>query len=310
MRIAIIGRTRWLLNTARKLSQSGHDIVCVATAKAEPSYGCGPDDFEALARQTGARFLGVVSLANPEVSSSVRACKPDLAVSVNWPKILGSAELDLFPQGVVNAHAGDLPRYRGNACPNWAILNGEDRIGLCAHIMTPGDVDAGPVLLRDYLKITDQTYIGDVYEWLDATIPRLFTDAINGFSTGDIEPIPQPSDPALALRCFPRRPEDGHIAWNHSVANIHRLIRASSKPFDGAFCFLTDGRRMTIWRGRPFEFPSPFCAVPGQIMVRHEGDPVVACGEGALRLELVEIEGETPTASKALVTRSVRERLA
>lgn len=309
MRIALLGRTRWLVDAGEALRRAGHAIVAVATAKDEPFYRCGPEDFAALAARSGADFLGVVSLADPAVRDRLAAARADLAVSINWPVVVGADVIDLFPRGVVNAHCGDLPRYRGNACPNWAILNGDERIGLCAHMMEAGALDAGPVLLRDYLPLADDTYIGDVYAWLDRRIPTIIADAVSGLAQGALAPAPQPDDPGLALRCYPRRPEDGRIDWRQPVAAIHRLVRASSRPFAGAFATLEDGRRLTIWRARPFAHETPFCAVPGQVMLRAQGDPVIACGSGALRLEEVEVEGMEGEDGRPLAGRSVRARL-
>jgi methionyl-tRNA formyltransferase len=309
LRIAILGRTKWLLDTARALMAGGHDIVAVVTARSEAFYGCGPEDFANLASAAGATDFGVASLADVEVRERLLACGAELAVSINWPTIVGADVIDVFPLGVVNAHCGDLPRYRGNACPNWAILNGEERIGLCAHMMEPDAVDAGAVILRDYFPVRPDTYIGDVYVWLDRRIPTLLFEAIEGLASGRLVPEPQPSDPVLALRCYPRRPEDGRVNWSADVTQIDRLVRASSRPFAGAFSTLDDGRPVTIWRASPFVFGAPFCAVPGQIMIRKDGDPVIACGAGALRLEEIEVDGVDFAEVKKFVGRSVRARL-
>lgn len=309
MRIAVIGRTRWLLDGAEALMAVGHDVVAVVTAKSEPFYRCGPEDFSRLASAAGAENFGVVSLSDISVRERLRAIGAELAVSINWPTIVGVDVIGLFPRGVVNAHCGDLPRYRGNACPNWAILNDEERIGLCAHLMEPDMVDAGAVILRDYFAVSADTYISDVYAWLDRRVPALLVEAIDGLGTGRLVPQPQSSDPSAALRCYPRRPEDGRIDWSTDVARVHRLVRASSRPFGGAFSHLDDGRRVTVWRACPFVHDVPFCAVPGQVMLRVGGDPVIACGRGALRLEELEIEGLDADEAKVAVGRSVRGRL-
>jgi methionyl-tRNA formyltransferase len=309
VKIAVLGRTRWLLDAARAIMAAGHDLVAVATAKAEPFYQCGPEDFSRLASDTGAENFGVVSLSDIAARERLRACGAELAVSINWPTIVGADVIGLFPRGVVNAHCGDLPRYRGNACPNWAILNGEPHIGLCTHMMEPDAVDAGAILLRDRIPVAADTYIGDVYAWLDRRIPTLLEETINGIAAGRLMPEPQPKDPLVALRCYPRRPEDGRVDWSFDVTQVHRLVRASSRPFAGAFAHLDDGRRVTIWRASPFAHDVPFCAVPGQIMLRVADDPVIACGKGALRLEEVAIGDLDAGGAKAAVGRSVRGRL-
>jgi methionyl-tRNA formyltransferase len=223
--------------------------------------------------------------------------------------VLGEDVIGSFPLGVVNAHAGDLPRYRGNACPNWAILNGEKRIGLCVHMMTPDEVDAGPVVARDYLPVDDETYIGDVYEWLDKRIPLLLSESVSALLQGSATPVPQPSNPQAGLRCYPRKPEDARIVWREPASAILRLIRASSRPFEGAFAQTADARRVTIWRASAFVHAGPFCAVPGQIMLRTPQGPVIACGDGGILLTSFELDGLSPEQSKAELMRSVRARL-
>jgi methionyl-tRNA formyltransferase len=309
MKIAILGRTRWLIDAADACAAAGHSIVAVATARSESFYKCGSDDFSLLASRTGAHYLGEVSLNRPEVQAQLAATGADIALSINWPTIVGAEVIDLFAHGIVNAHCGDLPRYRGNACPNWAILNGDSHIGLCAHRMAPDAVDAGPILLKDYLPVSVNTYIGDVYAWLDCRIPSLLAEAINGLSQGTVIPAPQPVDPALALRCYPRRAEDGRIDWRLNADALHRLVRASSRPFDGAFTHTADGQQLKIWRASPFANQYPYCAVPGQLLGQEEGDPVIACGAGALRLEEFEINGMQSSEAKAYIGKSLRTRL-
>jgi methionyl-tRNA formyltransferase len=309
MKIVVLGRTKWLIDTALLLQREGHKIVAVATARPEPSYQCGPEDFAALAETCGAQNLGIVSAADRELQSRISELNPDLAVSINWPNRIDKDTINLFAKGIMNAHCGDLPRYRGNACPNWAIINGENRIGLCVHMMQPEEVDTGPVLLRDFMPVESNTYITDVYKWLDTRIPSLMTQAVSGLSNGAIIPVPQPEDPSLALRCYPRRPEDGRINWLLSAENISRLIRASSRPFEGAFALWKDGKKCVIWRARLYENPTPFSAVPGQIILRCDGMPVVACGVGSLLLEECEIENIAPAATQTLLSRSLRNRL-
>ena len=309
MKIAILGRTRWLIDAADACAVAGHSIVAVATARSESFYKCGSDDFSLLASRTGADYLGEVLLNRTEVQVQLAAAGADIALSINWPTIVGAEVINLFPHGIVNAHCGDLPRYRGNACPNWAILNGDQHIGVCAHKMVPDAVDAGPILLKDYLPVTANTYIGDVYAWLDGRIPSLLSEAINVLTKGTVIPAPQPADPALALRCYPRRPEDGQIDWRLDVNFLHRLVRASSRPFGGAFTHIADGRWLKIWRASPFINQNPYFAVPGQLLGQEDGDPVIACGVGALRLEEFEINGMQLHDAKAFMGKSLRTRL-
>lgn len=306
MKIAILGRTAWLLDAARRLRDSGHSIVLVATAEPAEYYSASSDDFAGLSKDCGCPFISNAS----NLGSALAASGADIAVSVNWPSVLGEDIVNALKYGVLNAHAGDLPRYRGNACPNWAILNGESHVGLCVHLMEPASLDSGPVLVRRHFPLDDRTYIEDIYHWLDEALPHALTEAVQGLVSGALTMQPQSTNPADWLRCYPRRAEDGRINWSWDADRIHRLVRASSHPFAGAFGYLDDGRKLTVWRAEKVTHPGAFCAVPGQILFRADRDVVVACGSGVLRLTEVELEGEcTHTASATVLARSLRARL-
>lgn len=309
MRVAVLGRTKWLIDAADALRGRGHEIVLVATAQSERYYNCETSCFEALAKRCHAKYLGAKATFDAGARHVISASNPDVAISVNWPTVIGKDIIEKIPHGIFNAHCGDLPRYRGNACPNWAIINGENRIGLCIHLMDPEALDSGPVVARSYLAVDEGTYITDVYRWLDSTIPMLMVEAVEGVVAGRIQSVPQPEDASLALRCYPRRPEDGRIDWRSPATIVHRLIRASSKPFDGAFTTMESGARLTVWKASLFKPESPFSAVPGQVMLRSGKNIVIACGKGCLLIEECEVEGRGLSESTAIVARSLRQRL-
>ena len=309
MKVAVIGRTRWLLDAARLVAGRGHAVALVWTCRHEAFTGVGPQDFGAFAAEVGAEFVDTPAIASGNGLARLAAHACHVAISVNWPSLLPRTVLDLFPLGVLNAHAGDLPRFRGNACPNWAILAGEPHVGLCIHRMEPA-LDAGPVILRERFPLSDATYIGEVYEWLGNRIPVLLADAVDGLGNGALLPRNQSDDPDAGLRAYPRRPEDGRIAWIASTTQILRLVRASSRPFSGAFSTLEGGPKVTIWRAEPERHPGPFLAVPGQVCYRAGEDPVVACGDGVIRLTEVEMEGLAgPAEAKRAIGASLRSRL-
>ena len=304
MKIAILGRTHLLLAAARLVRDRGHQIVLVGTCRSENHYQAGEAEFRQFADECGAPFFLTPRFSQTEVEL-IKASGAELGLSINWLTLVPQSVIDLFPSGVLNAHAGDLPRFRGNACPNWAILAGESRVGLCIHQMVE-QLDAGDVVMREYFPLDDQTYIGDVYNWLDEQVPRMMADAVEGLATGRLTPSPQTGEP---LRVYPRRPEDGRVVWQQSAQAVHRLIRATSRPFDGAFSTLEGQTKVTIWRASRWSDPGSFLAVPGQVMLSIEGDPVIACGDGALRLEEVEIDGLSIDASKRMILKSLRNRL-
>ena len=307
MRIAALGRTRLLYNSILACVDAGHEVVLIGTCPAAPDYKTKEEDFGRLAQDLGCPFFCDARVNQPRYAELAAASGAQAAVSVNWLTVIGEPMLGLFPHGIINAHAGDLPRFRGNACPNWAILLGEERVVLTLHRMTVG-LDSGPILLQRAFPLTARTYIGDVYRFLHEAVPQMFVAALAGLERGTIEPRPQPEDPALSLRCFPRTPEDAEIDWRGSAEEIARLVRASSEPFAGAFTHL-NGERLTVWRARAGQLPYPWAGVPGQVaeIDSTSGEAAVLTGGGVLFLE----EVETPSTGRgrpAGLIRSTRLR--
>lgn len=309
MKLAILGRTETLLATATLALQRGHDIPLIWTSRAESSYLADTGAYEALARRCGAIYRNDLLINEPESVEIIAGLNCDAALSVNFMTLLKPSVLDGFRLGVLNAHAGDLPLYRGNACPNWAILNAESHVAMTVHLMTE-ILDAGPVVLKSYMAIDDRTYIEQIYDWIREITPGLMVQAVERMNEGTLKPQPQPVEPERILRTFPRRPEDGRLDWRWETERVLRLVRASSRPFGGAFCFLEGERRVTIWRADRYDYPCQFMAIPGQVCLKDGIYPVVACSDGMIRLTDVELDSSTrgPEAMKVIAS-SLRNRL-
>lgn len=306
MRFAALGRTHWLLESVRRC-RVRHELVLVGTAAAEPEYRADAGDFQAIAADAGCPFFATTVLDEGH-ADRLSDSGAEIVISVNWPTLVRGSMLEACAQGIVNAHAGDLPRFRGNACPNWAILSGEPHVGLVLHRMVEA-LDAGPVLLRRKLPLTDRTYIGDVYAFLDDAIPAMFAELLDRMDEGTIVAMPQSADPTLSLRCFPRIPADGEIDWSQPAEVVVRLVRASAEPFAGAFTF-HEGERLTIWRARAEPLAGPWLGVPGQVIERRQvaGEVAVLAANGAVILEVVS-SGSDERVRAADVLRSTRTRL-
>ena len=128
----------------------------------------------------------------------------DIGLSVNYTSIISRKIIELFPLGILNAHGGDLPRYRGNACQAWAIINGEKEIGICVHKMIGGELDSGKIISKSYFPLNVDSRIGEVYEFFDTEIPRLFSEALNSLNEDKCYFLEEQSKfPEDILRCYP-----------------------------------------------------------------------------------------------------------
>lgn len=309
MKLVALGRSSLLFNTIRRLADAGHEFKAIATCRPAPEYPVVESDFERLANELNADFFQTQNINRDEWIDRLSLAGADAAVSVNWISIVGERVCSLFRWGVLNAHAGDLPRYRGNAPVAWAILNGESQAGVTVHQMDPFALDAGPIVVKEFVPLTDETYVGDVFKRLDELIPRLFLKAVDGLDSGVLAPAPQPEDPSLALRCYPRRPEDGLVDWREKAEQIARLVRASAEPFQGAYTEW-NGERLTIWRASWQPWPEPSLAVPGQVVYRDKSSGVVgiAASDGIVDIEEIE-SPKSGRVTPANLIKSLRERV-
>jgi len=322
MKIAIIGRTEVLYKTAELLLKNGYEIPVIITAKEAPEYTKTAKDFEELAKKIGAKFLYAPKFTDKEIEvlkklrMGVSVGAGDgaggsdkwIGVSMNYTGVIQQEVIDIFDLGILNAHGGDLPKYRGNACQAWAILNGEERIGLCIHKMVGGELDSGDIIERDYFPININTKITEVLKWMEQKIPHMFLSAVNKLSS-DSNYIfeKQSTDPKDALRCYPRIPEDGRIDWKDSNEKILRLINASNKPYAGAYCFYED-KKLIIWDAELYEDNENYCAISGQVAeICKNGDVIIITGRGKIKVKLVEY-GSFIGKPKEVI-RSIRKRV-
>jgi methionyl-tRNA formyltransferase len=305
MKIAIIGRTEILYDIVERLNATGHSITCILTSKESPEYLRSAEDFRHLAERLGIPYAcGGQIIDNYEF---LKRAGGDVAVSINYTGIIPKTIIDMYPLGVLNAHGGDLPRYRGNACQAWAILNGESRIGLCIHKMIGGELDSGDIIARDYFPINIKTKITEVWLWIQKRTPDLMINSLEliNHNTSYILERQTKSTSAI-LRCFPRRPEDGKIDWNMSAEYIIRLINATNKPYHGAYCFF-EGQKIIIWDAEIIGEDEAICATPGQVIKITESYWDVMCGKGRIRINDSEANGEK--VQPITVIRSIRARM-
>jgi methionyl-tRNA formyltransferase len=285
-----IGRSRYLYDAIRHLLSKGYSFKAIVTEEAYEEYDVTHTDFQELALGCAAAFLMIKSLDNEQLRQIIKDNGVRLGISANWKYIVPKTFLDLFDYGILNFHLGNLPDYKGNATVNWTIINGETYINGNIHKMEP-ELDAGDVVARKAIPIRPDTYIADILKQAATDAPLLYEEGIrrvlNDPGTYEVKGT------VRGLRCYPRLPEDSQISWNQSAENIGRLIRASSRPYKGAFSFLNN-ERITIWKATPVFPEDDFLAIPGHVVAlnRADGTVMVACRDGLIELQEIERNGE------------------
>lgn len=308
MNIILIGRTNWLLATSKILLEHNHKIVGIITAKESSDSHVTSEDLRKYANQIGATYIYSPRLTSYELKDNFDFTNIDIGLSVNYTGIISKEIIELFPLGILNAHGGDLPRYRGNACQAWAIINGEKEIGLCIHKMIGGELDSGKIISKSYYPLKVESKIGDVYEFFDTEIPRLFNEALNLLSKNKSYFLEEQSKSTKdILRCYPRLPIDGKINWDKDNLTILRLINASSEPYSGAYCNFKN-KDLIIWKARLLNDSEKFLGIPGHVIkIIDEGEIIVLTGKGKIIIEEIEFNGFRGKPSK--IINSTRSRL-
>ena len=310
MNIAIIGRTHILLETAKHLEKAGYKIKLVITAKEAPEYKASVFDYRKFARKKEAYFIEAQNI-NKKVkilSKKIKKFDIQIGLSMNYISVISQEIIDLFPLGILNAHLGNLPKYRGNATINWAIINREPKMALCIHRMMGGELDSGDIITRAYKNITLDTKVTEFYHWMEEKMPVLFKDALIKLAKNPKYILEKQSrNPKDISRCYPRIPEDSRIDWRKNNVDILTLINASAEPFQGAYTFY-DGKKIIIWDAELYFDKEKYLAMPGQIaeINKTDGYIIVICGQGKLKIKEIQIDNYRGIPS--LKINSIRKR--
>ena len=183
---------------------------------------------------------------NEPYYDEVKNAQPDVIFSFYYRSIIDMKILDLAPLGAFNMHGSLLPKYRGRACVNWAVLNGETETGVTLHHMTKY-ADRGNIVAQEAVPIGENETSHEVFMKIIPAAGRVLSRSLDDILSDNAEGFVQ--DESLATKFGRRRPEDGLIDWSKSAREIHNLVRAVAKPFPGAFTY-HDGHKIMIWKTR------------------------------------------------------------
>ena len=299
-----IGRSRYLYDGIKYLVKKGFSFKAIVTEKAYDEYDIKHSDFEQLSKTIHSEFFILKSLDDEKLFEIIKSNNIKLAISANWKYRIPIEILNLFENGILNFHLGNLPDYKGNATVNWSIINKEKYIYGNVHKMDTV-LDAGDVISRCKIEITSNTYIADILNKAEAQVPLLYEEAIDKIIQNPKYYLLKGTEEGL--RCYPRLPQDSQINWRENADCIYRLIRASSRPYKGAYTYL-NGEKIFILKAKVVSIKNKILAIPGHIIEvnKSNGSLWVACGEGILELETIESKGEI--ISPIALTRSIRVR--
>lgn len=287
MRIVFMGTPAFAAPSLQALLDHGYDVAAAVTQPDRPSgrrMKLTPCPVKALALSRGVRVLQFERIRRQEGLDALRAAAPDLFVTAAFGQILSQTMLDIPPLGTVNVHASLLPKYRGPAPVHWCIIKGETETGVTT-MLTDAGIDTGDILLQRSTPIAPAETAGALTDRLSVLGASLLIETLARIEAGTCPRTPQ--DEAQASRQPMLDKATGRIDWTRPAMAIENLVRGVN-PWPGAWTRMPDGGTLKIWEARAVSAKG----VPGEILCADDKQGLsVACGEGALRVAVLQAPG-------------------
>ena len=266
------------------LLKNGFEVSAVFTHKDDPNENLWFRSAAQLAAEKGIPVYAPENPNHPLWISKIKAMKPDFIFSFYYRNLIGEKILAIPTKGALNLHGSLLPKYRGCAPINWAVINGEKETGVTLHLMT-AKVDAGDIVAQKKIAIGANDTAKDVHlkaakaaaDLLKVELPKLAK------LKGKVKGTKQ--NEKLATYFHKRKPADGVIDWSKSAEEVRNLVRGVTMPYPGAFSFLGD-KKYLIWNVSVVKTPAKAKAKPGTIL---SVEPLtVACGKDAVKINFAQ----------------------
>lgn len=284
MRIVFMGTPEFAVPSLEALLRSDNQVVGVVSQPDRPK-GRGQQlvapPVKLIAERAGIPVLQPLKIRTPEFLQALSDWKPDLIAVAAYGRILHTAILRLPPQGCVNVHGSLLPKYRGAAPVQWAVINGETETGITTMLMDEG-MDTGAMLLQERLAIMADDTAGTLAPRLAELGGRLLVETIAQLKAGTL--IPKKQDDGQATMAPLLKKEDGLIDWTMKATALAHRVRGLS-PWPGAYTFL-GGERWNIWKA--VSTGEATTEKPGTIVAVDKQSIRVATGDGMLEVREIQ----------------------
>ncbi len=288
MKIIFMGTPDFSVGTLEALVEAGHEVVLAVTQPDKPKGRGKEMQFTPVKECAIKHQIPVYQprrIREAECVEELRKYNADIMVVVAFGQILPKEILEMTPYGCVNVHASLLPKYRGAAPIQWAILDGEEVTGVTTMQMNEG-LDTGDMLLKIELPIESKETGGSLHDKLASAGATLCVETLKRLEEGSITPIPQGDSPTSYAKMLDKRL--GNIDWKKDAVQIERLIRGLS-PWPSAYTNW-NGKVMKIWDAKVLEENTSFA--PGTIARVEKDAFYVQTGTGVLQICELQIPGK------------------
>ena len=296
-RIVFAGTPEFARASLKALTEAGHSVVAAYTQPDRPA-GRGrqltASPVKGLAVDCGIPVLQPETLRDQTVAAELKALRPDAMIVAAYGLLLPQNVLDIPTHGCLNVHASLLPRWRGAAPIQAAILAGDRFTGISLMQMTAG-LDCGPVFSTAQLKIGRQESAGELHDRLAILGGELLVRDLGHILDGK---TPLDQDESLTTYAAKIQKQDAQLDWSLPAEQLHRHIRAYN-PAPGAFFFASGDVRIKVWQA---SVVSDIDAAPGTLAQYDRNGIIMACGKGGLNLVSLQLPGKRRTAAHEFIT--------
>ncbi len=288
MRIVFMGTPDFSVPALEALVEGGHEVVAAITQPDKPK-GRGKavlmTPVKEKAMELGIPVYQPVKVREPEFVEKLRQMEPDAIVVVAFGQILPKSILEIPRYGCVNIHASLLPKYRGAAPIQWAVIDGERESGVTTMFMNEG-LDTGDMLEKEAVTLDPKETGGSLHDKLSAIGWRLILSTLKGLEDGTLKGTPQTDEGTCYAKMLKK--SLGDIDWTMDAAAIERLIRGLN-PWPSAYTCL-HGKTLKIWDGDVLE--REYGVEPGTVAEVAKDRLVVQTGQGSLAIRSLQLEGK------------------
>ena len=292
MRVVFMGTPDFSVGTLRELVKAGHEVVGVVSQPDKPK-GRGkslmPTPVKEAALELGLPVYQPKKVRDPEFLEVLRELAPEVIVVVAFGQIIPQSILELPPYGCINVHASLLPKYRGAAPIQWAVIDGEPESGVTIMKMDTG-LDTGDMITKVVVPIEKDETGGSLFDKLSEAGAKLLVDTLPSLADGTAVYEKQPEESPTPYAAMIQK-QLGNIDWKRPAVEIERLIRGLN-PWPSAFTKL-NGKTLKIWSAQVLnESEKDAAAVPGTILSADAQGLCVKTGQGVLNITELQLEGK------------------
>ncbi len=281
MKIVFMGTPDFAVPSLQRLIDDGHEVAAVYCQPDKPQgrhFVLTPPPVKVLALEKNIPVLQPTTLKDVQAQQILAEFAPDIIVVAAYGKILPKAVLDMPQYGCINVHGSILPKYRGAAPIQWAVINDEPKAGVTIMQMAEG-LDTGDMLLVSETDIGADETAGELFDRIALLGADALSEALKKID--ELEPVKQ--DDSLACWASPLKKTDGEIDWKKDAKAVYALIRGVT-PWPGAYTIF-NGKRLKIHKAK-------LCGMNGEPGALLDSQRlVIGCGGGSVELTEVQLEG-------------------